>query len=91
MWGLKPEQRTAALNMARDELNQAMIDPQMYVSSGLLRAFTVNAREGSVVNPRYPSIDGVTCYPTVADLPEAPDVGLVLLGGDSASAKAARR
>jgi len=32
-----------------------MIDPQMYVSSGLLRAFTVNAREGSVVNPRYPA------------------------------------
>jgi N-methylhydantoinase B len=33
----------------------SMIDPQMYVSSGLLRAFTVNAREGSVVNPRYPA------------------------------------
>jgi N-methylhydantoinase B len=33
----------------------SMIDPQMYVSSGLLRAFTVHAREGSVVNPRYPA------------------------------------
>jgi N-methylhydantoinase B len=33
----------------------SMIDPQMYVSSGLLRAFTVDAREGSVVNPRYPA------------------------------------
>jgi N-methylhydantoinase B len=32
-----------------------MIDPQMYVSSGLLRAFTIAAREGSVVNPRYPA------------------------------------
>src|SRR5262249_41913193 len=33
----------------------SMIDPQMYVSSGLLHAFTVAAREGSVVNPRYPA------------------------------------
>jgi N-methylhydantoinase B len=33
----------------------SMIDPQMYVSSGLLRAFTIHAREGSVVNPRYPA------------------------------------
>jgi len=33
----------------------SMIDPQMYVSSGLLRAFDVTAREGSVVNPRYPA------------------------------------
>src|SRR6266850_1042206 len=33
----------------------SMIDPKMYVSSGLLRAFTVAAREGSVVNPRYPA------------------------------------
>jgi N-methylhydantoinase B len=33
----------------------SMIDPQMYVSSGLLRAFEVTARAGSVVNPRYPA------------------------------------
>ncbi|HUI97192.1 MAG TPA: hydantoinase B/oxoprolinase family protein [Xanthobacteraceae bacterium] len=33
----------------------SMIDPQTYVSSGLLRAFTFDAREGSVVNPRYPA------------------------------------
>ncbi len=33
----------------------SMIDPQMYVSSGLLRAFDVTAREGSVVNPHYPA------------------------------------
>jgi N-methylhydantoinase B len=33
----------------------SMIDPQMYVSSGLLRAFAVAAPEGSVVNPRYPA------------------------------------
>jgi acetate---CoA ligase (ADP-forming) len=33
-----------------------------------------------LVNPRYPDIDGVRCYSSVAELPEAPDVGLVLLG-----------
>src|SRR5215467_521756 len=37
-----------------------------------------------VVNPRYPDIDGVPCVPRVVDLPEAPDVGLVLLGAEAA-------
>src|ERR1700754_4216264 len=32
-----------------------------------------------VVNPRYPSIDGVTAYPSVSALPSVPDVALVLL------------
>ncbi|MBN3766566.1 acetate--CoA ligase family protein [Burkholderia sp. Ac-20365] len=36
------------------------------------------------VNPRYESIDGLTCYPGVAALPEAPDVGIVLLGAERA-------
>lgn len=36
------------------------------------------------VNPRVSSIDGLTCYPHVAALPEAPDVGIVLLGADRA-------
>jgi acetyltransferase len=31
------------------------------------------------VNPNYPEIAGVTCYPSVSDLPEAPDlVGIVV-------------
>ncbi len=34
------------------------------------------------VNPRYQAIDEYRCYPDVASLPEAPDVGLVLLGSD---------
>jgi acetate---CoA ligase (ADP-forming) len=38
------------------------------------------------VNPRLKSIDGLTCYPDVASLPEVPDVGLVLLGKDRAMA-----
>jgi acyl-CoA synthetase (NDP forming) len=34
------------------------------------------------VNPRYPSVAGLTCYPDVRSLPAVPDVGLVLLGAD---------
>jgi acetate---CoA ligase (ADP-forming) len=36
------------------------------------------------VNPRYDSIDGLHCYPDVASLPRAPDVGIVLLGAERA-------
>ena len=37
-----------------------------------------------LVHPRVRAIDGLECYPSVADLPEAPDVGLVLLGRERA-------
>jgi N-methylhydantoinase B len=48
----------------------SMIDPHMYVSSGLLRAYTVNAREGSVLNPRFPA--SVNTYnPTIHALVDA--------------------
>ncbi len=48
----------------------SMIDPHMYVSSGLLRAFTIHAREGSVLNPRFPA--PVNTYnPTVHALVDA--------------------
>jgi N-methylhydantoinase B len=33
----------------------SLIDPGMYVSSGLLKGFTMTAREGSVLNPRFPA------------------------------------
>jgi N-methylhydantoinase B len=33
----------------------SLIDPAMYVSSGLLRGFTMTARAGSVLNPRFPA------------------------------------
>ena len=33
----------------------SLIDPHMYVSSGLLRAFGITARDGSVLNPRFPA------------------------------------
>lgn len=38
------------------------------------------------VNPRVAAIDGLPCYPDVADLPAAPDVAIVLLGPDRADA-----
>jgi N-methylhydantoinase B len=48
----------------------SMIDPHMYVSSGLLNAYTVQAREGSVLNPRFPA--PVNTYnPTVHALVDA--------------------
>jgi N-methylhydantoinase B len=48
----------------------SMIDPRMYVSSGLLRAFSIQAREGSVLNPRFPA--PVNTYnPTVHALVDA--------------------
>ena len=48
----------------------SMIDPHMYASSGLLRAFSICAREGSVLNPRFPA--PVNTYnPTVHALVDA--------------------
>jgi acyl-CoA synthetase (NDP forming) len=37
------------------------------------------------VNPRVKEIGGLACYPDIAALPEAPDVGLVLLGPERAT------
>ncbi|HYG43544.1 MAG TPA: acetate--CoA ligase family protein [Bordetella sp.] len=36
------------------------------------------------VNPRNDTIAGLPCYPDIASLPDAPDVGLVLLGASRA-------
>jgi len=48
----------------------SLIDPRMYVSSGLLRAFAITARDGSVLNPRFPA--PVNTYnPTVHALVDA--------------------
>jgi N-methylhydantoinase B len=48
----------------------SLIDPSMYVSSGLLRGFAVKAREGSVLNPRFPAPLN-TYNPTVHALVDA--------------------
>jgi N-methylhydantoinase B len=48
----------------------SLIDPHLYVSSGLLRAFSIRAREGSVLNPCFPA--PVNTYnPTVHALVDA--------------------
>src|SRR5262249_36293054 len=48
----------------------ALIDPHIWVSSGLLESFTIKVREGSVLNPRYPA--PVNTYnPTVHALVDA--------------------
>ncbi len=36
------------------------------------------------INPKVDEIDGLKCYPDVASLPSAPDVGIVLLGAERA-------
>jgi len=36
----------------------SLVDPNMYVSSGLIRGFTMTARDGSVLNPRKVRADG---------------------------------
>jgi N-methylhydantoinase B len=48
----------------------SLIDPNMYVSSGLIRGFTLAARNGSVLNPRFPA--PVNTYnPTIHALVDA--------------------
>jgi len=48
----------------------ALIDPKMYVCSGLLRSFSITAREGSVLNPHFPA--PVNTYnPTIHALVDA--------------------
>src|SRR5262249_25819566 len=48
----------------------SLIDPSMYVSSGLLRGFCMAAREGSVLTPRFPA--PVNTYnPTIHALVDA--------------------
>lgn len=34
------------------------------------------------INPRVPEIAGLRCYPSISALPEAPDVGIVVLGAE---------
>src|SRR5262249_47444001 len=48
----------------------SLVDPNMYVSSGLIRGFTMTARAGSVLNPRFPA--PVNTYnPTIHALMDA--------------------
>jgi N-methylhydantoinase B len=54
----------------------SLVDPHIFINSGVMRAFTFTAREGSVVNPRFPA--PVNTYnPTVHALVEAVFAALV--------------
>ncbi|MEY3553247.1 MAG: hypothetical protein RL735_1595 [Pseudomonadota bacterium] len=48
----------------------SLVDPNTFINSGVLRAFSIDARDGSVLNPRFPA--PVNTYnPTVHALVEA--------------------
>ena len=54
----------------------SLVDPHIFINSGAMNAFSLTAREGSVVNPRYPA--PVNTYnPTVHALVEAVFAALV--------------
>src|SRR5258707_12475132 len=72
-----PDQTRGPANI-RPPLGQAacayclisLIDPQIYVCSGLLQSFSITARERSVLNPRFPA--PVNTYnPTIHALADA--------------------
>jgi N-methylhydantoinase B len=54
----------------------ALVDPHLFINSGLMRAFDIIVREGSVVNPRFPAPLN-TYNPTVHALVEAVFAALV--------------
>ena len=51
------------------------------ISGQPLKHLTAHGYRGRLypVNPRYPDILGVKCYPALADLPETPDLALILV------------
>jgi N-methylhydantoinase B len=54
----------------------SLVDPHIFINSGVMRAFGVTTREGSVVNPRFPA--PVNTYnPTVHAMVEAVFAALV--------------
>jgi uncharacterized protein len=46
----------------------------------VFEAFHKNAIPLMPINPKYPDIDGQPCYPSLAALPERPEVVIVALG-----------
>jgi acyl-CoA synthetase (NDP forming) len=78
--GLEPlvRPRSVAIVGASADVRRTAGKPAAYLKK--------HGYQGSVVlvNPRYAEIDGLPCVPRVADLPEVPDVGLVLLGAEPA-------
>ncbi len=80
MRGLEPlvRPRSVAIVGASADVRRTAGKPAVYLKK--------HGFQGRVylVNPRYPEINGLPCVPRVVDLPEVPDVGLVLLGPEAA-------
>ncbi len=63
----------------------ALVDPHIFINSGLFKAFEIRTREGSVVDPRYPA--PVNTYnPTVHATVEAVFAALVAIVPEKARA-----
>jgi N-methylhydantoinase B len=63
----------------------SLVDPHLFINSGVMSAFSFTAREGSVVNPRFPA--PVNTYnPTVHALVEAVFAALVKIVPERARA-----
>src|ERR1700730_15122251 len=68
----------------------SLIDPNLHVSTRLVRGFTMTAREGSVLNPRFPA--PVNTYnPTVHALVDAIFAAMSHIAPQKVRADAARR
>ncbi|WP_051953765.1 acetate--CoA ligase family protein [Xenophilus azovorans] len=70
--------RSVAIIGASADLNKTSGRPVTYLQK--------HGFQGRIypVNPKVQSIAGLTCYPDVGALPEAPDVAIVLLGAERA-------
>src|ERR1700742_510887 len=66
--------KSAAIIGATGDLNSLFGRPLRYLQN--------MGFEGSVypINPKYDSIAGLPCYPSIEDVPETVDVALVLVG-----------
>ena len=62
-------------------------DPSKY-GYELFETLTRHGHTVLPINPKYAAIDGVTCYPSLPDLPHNPDV-VVIAAPSAASAKIA--
>lgn len=83
------------LNFPSREVMSAFLDPRSIAvvgasadptkTSGMPVSFLLKHGYGGKIfpiNPRVSDIGGLTCYPDAASLPEAPDVGMVLVGAE---------
>lgn len=63
----------------------ASADPEKY-GHEVLTALREAGKKVFPVNPRYPEIDGLTCYPNLSGLPEPPEVVVFALAPERSAA-----